>query len=236
MCSSLKLNDFEPFVFKGDCRLHPEGTEVGPFCSAVSQSLSVLLLDDDAMEVDRYMIGTTRAEDQRREIKWYHTRTSSETSCGIGGTPSQPSLFDVDGHRLVWRGFSVNEYQQQGASSVVNSSVTVLIIGSIPPLHRGYVLGILKNDEPLAISITPESLDTKGRHCHYFQEIVELSTGDEISIAECAYGGEGVRGWSAQLHTEPRRVELDTRMGHLSFVVLENGGQCAGGDEEMHLM
>ena len=34
----------------GDCRLHPEGTEVGPFCSAVSQSLSCLLLDDDIME------------------------------------------------------------------------------------------------------------------------------------------------------------------------------------------
>lgn len=34
----------------GDCRLHPEGTEVGPFCSAVSQSLSCLLLDDEIME------------------------------------------------------------------------------------------------------------------------------------------------------------------------------------------
>lgn len=34
----------------GDCRLHPEGTEVGPFCSAVSQSLSCLLLDDEVME------------------------------------------------------------------------------------------------------------------------------------------------------------------------------------------
>ena len=34
----------------GDCRLHPEGTDVGPFCTAVSQSLSCLLLDDDMME------------------------------------------------------------------------------------------------------------------------------------------------------------------------------------------
>ncbi len=34
----------------GDCRLHPEGAEVGPFCSRVSQSLSCLLLDDDIME------------------------------------------------------------------------------------------------------------------------------------------------------------------------------------------
>ena len=34
----------------GDCRLHPEGTEVGPFCSAVSQSLSCLLLDNEIME------------------------------------------------------------------------------------------------------------------------------------------------------------------------------------------
>ncbi len=34
----------------GDCRLHPEGAEVGPFCALVSQSLSCLLLDDDVME------------------------------------------------------------------------------------------------------------------------------------------------------------------------------------------
>jgi len=210
----------------GDCRLHPEGTEVGPFCSAVSQSLSLMLLDDDVMEVDRYMIGTVRAADQHREIKWYHTRSSVSRSGGIGGTASQPSLFDIDGYRLVWRGcinqFPTNQNQHNGTNTAASSITTVLIIGSIPPLHRGYTLAILKNNEPFAISITPESLDMKGRHCHYFQEIVELSNGDEISIAECAYGGEGGQGWRSQLHVEPRRVEFDTRLGHLSFVVLEN--------------
>jgi hypothetical protein len=40
----------------GDCRLHPEGTEVGPFCSAVSQSLSCLLLDDEIMEGNIHQI------------------------------------------------------------------------------------------------------------------------------------------------------------------------------------
>jgi len=62
----------------GDCRLHPEGTEVGPFCNVVSQSLSCLLLDDDVMEIDRYMLGTVRNPPQnQREIKWFHTRSAS---------------------------------------------------------------------------------------------------------------------------------------------------------------
>ena len=50
----------------------------------------------------------------------------------------------------------------------------------------------------------------KGRHCHYFQEIVQLRDGDEITIADCAYGER----WR-DLFAEPLRVELDTRMGHL---------------------
>lgn len=60
------------------------------------------------------------------------------------------------------------------------------------------------------------------RHCHYFQEVVELRQGDEISIAEVAYGGEGDRIWREQLHVENRLVEFDTRMGHLCFIVLQS--------------
>ncbi|KAL7542051.1 hypothetical protein ACHAXR_012353 [Thalassiosira sp. AJA248-18] len=208
----------------GDCRLHPEGTEVGPFCSAVSQSLSCLLLDDELMEVDRYMVGTVRnASINQREVKWFHTRSASAPSGqGKGGTPSKPSLFEIDGHRLVWRGcrnnFHLNDNGNDRPST--NTAVTVLIMGSIPPLHRGYVLSLLKNGDPIAISITPESLDIKGRHPHYFQEVVELCEGDEIAIAECAYGGEG--DWRDQLHIESVRVEFDTRIGHLSFVVLHS--------------
>jgi hypothetical protein len=58
------------------------------------------------------------------------------------------------------------------------------------------------------------------RHCHYFQEVIELSDGDEIAVAQCAYGHEGDRSWREQLHVENRFVEFDTRIGHLSFVVL----------------
>jgi len=111
-------------------------------------------------------------------------------------------------------------------------------MGSIPPLHRGYVVALLKNNQPLAISITPESLDMKGRHCHYFQEIVELKDGDELTIADCAYGER----WR-DLFAEPRRVELDTRMGHLSFVVLlqkceedGGGGVVVGGEVSNNMM
>ena len=195
----------------GDCRLHPEGTQVGPFCSAVSQCLSLLLIDDDIMEVDRYMLRTVKSSgaNPQREIKWFHTRSAtSPRGSGKGGTSLEPSLFDVDGHRLVWR----------GSCSYTNTDPisTVLIMGSIPPLHRGYVLALLKNNQPLAISITPESLDMKGRHCHYFQEIVELRDGDEITIADCAFGER----WR-DLISENRRVEFDSRMGHLSFVVLQ---------------
>ncbi|KAL7545054.1 hypothetical protein ACHAWF_008419 [Thalassiosira exigua] len=201
----------------GDCRLHPEGTEVGAFCSAVSQSLSCLLLDDEIMEVDRYMVGTARNPAlDRREVKWFHTRSASAPSGqGRGGARAKPSLFDVDGHRLVWRGCL-----NRGDSG--SGSATVLVMGSIPPLHSTYVLGLLKNGESIAISITPESLDMKGRHCHYFQEVVELSDGDEITVAECAYGGEegDQMSWREQLHVEARFVEFDTRIGHLSFVVL----------------
>ncbi|KAL3804146.1 hypothetical protein HJC23_013665 [Cyclotella cryptica] len=212
----------------GDCRLHPEGTEVGPFCAAISQSLSVLLLDDDMMEVDRYMVGTVRSESSEREIKWFHTpNASAPRSRGKGGTLTQPSLFDVDGHRLVWRGYldrvSLRFFSQELPSPASQSSTsTVLVIGSIPPLHRGYILGLMKNNELIALSITPESLDMKGRHCHYFQEIVELRDSDEITIVECGYGGDdGERGWRDHLHIEPRRIELDTMMGHLAFLVLQ---------------
>lgn len=59
-------------------------------------------------------------------------------------------------------------------------------------------------------------------HCHYFQEVVELCEGDEISVAECAFGGEGERSWRDNLHLENRYVEFDTRIGHLSFVVLHS--------------
>lgn len=213
----------------GDCRLHPEGTEVGPFCSAVSQCLSLLLIDDDIMEVDRYMLRTVRSDgpNPQREIRWYHTRSAtSPFPRGKGGTSLEPSLFDVDGHRLVWRG---------SCSYTHNNPVsTVLIMGSIPPLHRGYVVALLKNNQPLAISITPESLDMKGRHCHYFQEIVQLRDGDEITIADCAYGER----WR-DLFAEPLRVELDTRMGHLSFVVLQKyseEGVVVGGGGESNMM
>ena len=213
----------------GDCRLHPEGTEVGPFCSAVSQCLSLLLIDDDIMEVDRYMLRTVRGDGPNpdRQIRWYHTRlATSPRGRGKGGTSSEPSLFDVDGHRLVWRG---------SCSYTHNNHVsTVLIMGSIPPLHRGYVVALLKNNQPLAISITPESLDMKGRHCHYFQEIVQLKDGDELTIADCAYGER----WR-DLFLEPRRVELDSRMGHLSFVLLQkfpDEGGVAGAGETSNTM
>jgi hypothetical protein len=56
------------------------------------------------------------------------------------------------------------------------------------------------------------------RHCHYFQEVIELCDGDEIAIAQCAYGGGG--DWNEQLHIENKYVEFDTRIGHLAFVVL----------------
>jgi hypothetical protein len=196
----------------GDCRLHPEGTEVGPFCSAVSQCLTLLLIDDDIMEVDRYMLRTVKSDgaNPQREIKWFHTKSAtSPRGRGKGGTALDPSLFDVDGHRLVWRG-------SLSSCATTDPISTVLIMGSIPPLHRGYVVALLKNNQPLAISITPESLDMKGRHCHYFQEIVQLRDGDEITLADCAYGER----WR-DLFSEPRRVEFDTRMGHLSFVVLQ---------------
>ena len=151
------------------------------------------------MEIDRYMVGTVRIEN-RREIKWWHTRSASSPS----------GLFDIDGHKLVWRKTQNNTQND-----------VVLIMGSIPPLHRGYVVSLLKNNDPISISITPESLDMKGRHCHYFQEIVELSRGDEITVAECAYGGEGEGiSWRNQLRLESRLVEFDTRIGHLSFIVL----------------
>ncbi len=63
------------------------------------------------------------------------------------------------------------------------------------------------------------------RHCHYFQEVIELCDGDEIAVAQCAYGGEGDRSWREQLHIENRFVEFDTRIGHISFVVLPNSGK-----------
>lgn len=208
----------------GDCRLHPEGTEVGPFCQAKSQSLSVLLLDDDVMEVDRYMVGTVKANTER-ELKWFHTpNASGPRSRGKGGTISQPSLFDVDGHRLVWRGCleGMAQFNREPSSPSRSNTTSVLVIGAIPPLHRGYILGLMKNNELVALSITPESLDAKGRHCHYFQEVLELRDADEITIAECGYGGDdGQRGWRDHLHIEPRHIELDTQMGHLAFLVLQ---------------
>ncbi len=222
----------------GDCRLHPEGTEVGPFCSAVSQCLSLLLIDDDIMEVDRYMLRTVRSDgpnNPQRQIRWYHTRSAtSPRGRGRGGTSLEPSLFDVDGHRLVWRGSC--SFAHNTVNNNPTTTSTVLIMGSIPPLHRGYVVALLKNNQPLAISITPESLDMKGRHCHYFQEIVELRDGDELTIADCAYGER----WR-DLFVESRRVELDTRMGHLSFVVLlqkseEEGVGGGAGESNMMMM
>ena len=114
------------------------------------------------------MVGTVRnASLNQRELKWFHTRSASAPSGqGKGGTLSKPSLFDIDGHRLVWRGmpnsFQVNDPGNNDRTSTTSTS-TVLIMGSIPPLHRGYVLSLLKNNEPVAISITPESLDMKGR-------------------------------------------------------------------------
>ena len=119
------------------------------------------------------MVGTVRnASLNEREVKWFHT-TSLSTGRGKGGTISKPSLFDIDGHRLVWRGCLNNKYNHFGgsggisptaaAAAAANTSATVLIMGSIPPLHNGYVLSLLKNNDPVSISITPESLDIKGR-------------------------------------------------------------------------
>lgn len=114
------------------------------------------------------MVGTVRnASLNKREVKWFHTRSASApVGQGRGGMMSEPSLFDIDGHRLVWRG-CLNNYQMNARGnnigSTFNSTATVLIIGSIPPLHRGYVLSLLKNNEAISISITPESLDIKGR-------------------------------------------------------------------------
>ena len=56
------------------------------------------------------------------------------------------------------------------------------------------------------------------------QGVIELCDGDEIAVAQCAYGGEGDRSWREQLHIENRFVEFDTRIGHFSFVVLHNSG------------
>ena len=218
----------------GDCRLHPEGTEVGPFCSAKSQSLSIMLLDDEAMEVDRYMVGTIKSVNAEREIKWFHTpNASAPKSQGKGGTAKQPSLFDVDGHRLVWRGYHdfSSGLMNTRLTASQNESTSVLVIGAIPPLHRGYILGLMKNNEPVALSITPESLDMKGRHCHYFQEVIDFFDADEITIAVCGYvGDDGQRGWRDHLHIEPRHVELDTLMGHLTFLVLDR----EDGDDSAH--
>ena len=98
----------------------------------------------------------------QREIKWFHTRSAMAPSGqGRGGTMASPSLFDIDGHRLVWRGCLSNA--PMSGNNNVSSTTTVLIMGSVPPLHRGYVLSLLKNNDPIAISITPESLDMKGR-------------------------------------------------------------------------
>jgi hypothetical protein len=120
------------------------------------------------------MIGTERSLN-KREVKWFHTRSvSAPSGQGKGGTRSKPSLFDIDGHRLIWRGcLTNNNFQMMANSNKTNasngnnantrSSVTVLVMGSLPPLHRGYVLSLLKNSVPVAISITPESLDMKGR-------------------------------------------------------------------------
>ena len=114
--------------------------------------------------VDRYMIGTVRNTPlNKREVKWFHTRSvSAPPGQGKGGTKATPSLFDVDGHRLVWRG-CLNNFQMNGRDNTNGSTVTVLVIGTLPPLHRGYVLTLLKNNDPIAISLTPESLDIKGR-------------------------------------------------------------------------
>ena len=112
------------------------------------------------------MVGTVRnAALNQREVKWFHTRSASAPAGqGRGGTIAKPSLFDIDGHRLVWRGcvsynFHANDRSPAGGST----AATVLIVGSIPPLHRGYVVALLKNNDPISISITPESLDMKGR-------------------------------------------------------------------------
>ena len=115
--------------------------------------------------VDRYMVGTVRnASLNQRELKWFHTRSKSAHPIqGKGGTISKPSLFDIDGHRIVWRGCLNTTLQGNNNGASSNSFTTVLVMGSIPPLHRGYVLSLLKNNDPVSISITPESLDMKGR-------------------------------------------------------------------------
>ena len=116
------------------------------------------------------MVGTVKSASlNEREVKWFHTASLS-TGRGKGGTLSKPSLFDIDGHRLVWRGSLNNHYfgndgtvPPVAVAANISNKATVLIMGSIPPLHNGYVLSLLKNNEPVSISITPESLDMKGR-------------------------------------------------------------------------
>jgi len=127
------------------------------------------------MAVDRYMVGTVRNPSiNQREVKWFHTRSASAPfGRGKGGALAKPSLFDIDGHRLVWRGclnnnvnnnfHNLNEHGSGENNSNGRLPATVLIMGSIPPLHRGYVVSLLKNNDPISISITPESLDMKGR-------------------------------------------------------------------------
>ena len=133
------------------------------------------------------MVGTVRNPSlNQREVKWFHTRSATAPSGqGKGGTIPKPSLFDIDGHRLVWRGCLNNYVMNDPARSAAsNSTATVLIMGSIPPLHRGYVLSLLKNNDPISISITPESLDMKGRweRMYYLLFVVSI-----MSLSMCCF-------------------------------------------------
>lgn len=168
------------------------------------------------------MVGTIKTDNSERQIKWFHTpNASAPRGRGRGGTLNQPSLFDVDGHKLIFRGYLDRSFSGLTNQETQNNATDVLIVGAIPPLRSGYMLGLMKNNKPIALSITPESLDMKGRHCHYFQEVVELSSADEITIAVCGYVGESQSGWRDNLHIESRLIELDTLMGHLAFIVLD---------------
>jgi len=51
---------------------------------------------------------------------------------------------------------------------------------------------------------------------------MELKDGDELTIAACEVGGENDRNWRDQCHVESNEIELDTRLGYLSFIVMED--------------
>ena len=104
------------------------------------------------------------------------------------------------------------QVQERRVPSAINYSWCVLICKLAWQFRA-------KTQPPLILA---ESLDKKGRHNHYLQEVIELEDGDEISIAACEVGGESDRNWRDQCHIENNEIELDTRLGYFSFIVMED--------------